>query len=435
MRASDYTLAAAPCWALASDHEAQVALERALVQTFLEHVNDHVYFKDRDSRIIAVSLSKAKSDGLAVQDLIGKTDADLFVGDHAQAARADELRIMETGVPVLNKLERLVWANGNAAWVRCSKLPLRNERGEVVGTFGISEDITHARDMEESLEKTQRELIDASRFAGMAEVATGVLHNVGNVLNSLNVSASVIGTTLRQSKIDNLVKVVALLQEHSGDLRAFVTGDAKGKLIPGYLQALAGHLMEERTELLRELDSLQKNIDHIKEIVSMQQAYATMAGVTEPLSPASLVEDALRMNSAALVRHDVSVVREFGPAPLVAVERGKVLQILINLIRNAKYAIDDGANAERRMTLRILRQDEATVRISVRDTGVGIPPENLTRIFSHGFTTRRGGHGFGLHSSALAAREMGGALNGGSDGPGKGAIFHLDLPVADNLAA
>jgi C4-dicarboxylate-specific signal transduction histidine kinase len=193
--------------------------------------------------------------------------------------------------------------------------------------------------------------------------------------------------------------------------------------------------MEERTELLRELDSLQKNIDHIKEIVSMQQAYATMAGVTEPLSPASLVEDALRMNSAALVRHDVSVVREFGPAPLVAVERGKVLQILINLIRNAKYAIDDGANAERRMTLRILRQDEATVRISVRDTGVGIPPENLTRIFSHGFTTRRGGHGFGLHSSALAAREMGGALNGGSDGPGKGAIFHLDLPVADNLAA
>lgn len=166
----------------------------------------------------------------------------------------------------------------------------------------------------------------------------------------------------------------------------------------------------------------------------MQQAYATMAGVVEPLSPAALVEDALRMNAAALVRHDVSVVREFAPVPQVAVERGKMLQILINLIRNAKYAIDDGANPVRRMTLRISRPDEKTVRITVQDSGIGIPRANLTRIFSHGFTTRRGGHGFGLHSSALAAKEMGGALHAESDGPGAGAAFHLDLPVANAKA-
>ncbi|HZZ59481.1 MAG TPA: ATP-binding protein [Opitutaceae bacterium] len=434
MIASEFSLASTS--APNSDPEAQAELERALVQAFLEHVPDRIYFKDRESRFIAVSRSKALSDGLSdPQELIGKTDADLFSGNHWEQSRRDELRIMETGVPVLNKLERLTWTDGRAAWVRCSKMALRNESGDIIGTYGITEDITHAREMEESLEKAQRDLIDASRYAGMAEVATGVLHNVGNVLNSLNVSAAVIGATLRQSKVDNLAKVVALLGEHRPDLAAFVEQDPKGKLIPGYVLALAGHLAEERAELLRELESLQQNIDHIKEIVSMQQAYATMAGVVEPLAPAALVEDALRMNAAALVRHDVSVVRDFAPAPLVAVERGKVLQILINLIRNAKYAIDDGANAERLMTLRIAPLSERTVRITVQDTGIGIPRENLTRIFSHGFTTRRGGHGFGLHSSALAAKEMGGALQAESDGPGSGARFHLDLPVAEPAPA
>jgi signal transduction histidine kinase len=162
----------------------------------------------------------------------------------------------------------------------------------------------------------------------------------------------------------------------------------------------------------------------------MQQAYATMVGVVEPLDAVTLMDDSLRMNAGALVRHDVRVVRNFQPVPQLLAERGKVLQILVNLIRNAKYAADDGGQADKVITLHIVPGAPGRVLLSVQDNGVGIPAENLTRIFGHGFTTRKTGHGFGLHSSANAAKEMQGSLTVHSDGPGQGATFTLDLPAA-----
>jgi signal transduction histidine kinase len=179
---------------------------------------------------------------------------------------------------------------------------------------------------------------------------------------------------------------------------------------------------------------MQKNIDHIKEIVAMQQSYATVLGVTETLEPANLFEDAIRMNAAALSRHDVRLVREFAPVPRVCVEKGKVLQILINVIRNAKYACDDGqayGPRDKIVTVRLETSDNR-VRFIVRDNGIGIAAENLTKIFAHGFTTRAYGHGFGLHSSALAAREMKGSLSAESEGLGQGATFILEIPAANS---
>lgn len=166
----------------------------------------------------------------------------------------------------------------------------------------------------------------------------------------------------------------------------------------------------------------------------MQQSYATVIGVVETLDASTLFEDALRMNTAALMRHDVTVIREYLPTSPVRVEKGKVLQILINLVRNAKYACDDAhlpAGSQKIMTVRVEPGDHGCVRLIVRDNGVGISSENLTRIFAHGFTTRAYGHGFGLHSSALAAKEMKGSLTAYSDGPGKGATFVLEIPAAE----
>ncbi|HZP59577.1 MAG TPA: ATP-binding protein, partial [Opitutaceae bacterium] len=347
----------------------------------------------------------------------------------------DEQRIIRTGEGIVGKLEKETWPDGHVTWVLTSKVPLRDREGNIIGTFGISKDVTASKEMELALEKARRELMDASRLAGMAEVATGVLHNVGNVLNSLNVSASVVADGLRQSKTDSLVKLGALLREHSGNLGDFLTRDSKGKLVPEFLESLARHFSEERTRLLGELASLQKNIDHIKEIVSMQQAYATTIGVVEPHDPVSLMEDSILMNAGALLRHDVKLIRDFKPVPPVLAEKGKVLQILINLIRNGKYALDEKGHADKMMTLRIAPGPKDTVRFTVEDNGVGIPAENLTRIFEHGFTTRVKGHGFGLHSSALAAREMHGSLIAESGGVGNGATFVLELPVATSVSA
>jgi signal transduction histidine kinase len=198
--------------------------------------------------------------------------------------------------------------------------------------------------------------------------------------------------------------------------------------LPAYLGQLSEQLTSEQQRAIAELESLQQNIDHIKEIVAMQQSYAKVSGVTEIVNLTDLVEDAARMNSGALARHEVELVREYGEAPPLTVEKHKVLQILVNLIRNAKYACDESGRSDKQIKLKISQRD-GWVSVAVIDNGVGIPPENWTRIFSHGFTTRKGGHGFGLHSGALAAKELGGALTMHSDGAGKGATFTLELPL------
>ncbi len=279
--------------------------------------------------------------------------------------------------------------------------------------------------------RTLREqLALARRQASMAEVATGALHNVGNVLNSVSVAASLVDDRLRQSRVNNLGKALALLHEHRGDLASFLAEDPKGKMLPSYLETLAEHLVAEHADLLREMETLNKNVDHIKEIVAVQQSYARQCGVTETLDAAELVQDAIRMNLGAFERHGITIVREFAPVPPVTVDKHKVLQILINLMRNAKYAMDEAPEMEKRLTIGLSCRTNGRVAITITDNGIGIAPENLGRIFEHGFTTKRDGHGFGLHSGAVAAREMGGQLTVTSEGLGKGATFCLELPIA-----
>jgi signal transduction histidine kinase len=167
----------------------------------------------------------------------------------------------------------------------------------------------------------------------------------------------------------------------------------------------------------------------------MQQSYARVSGVVEILPPAQLVEDALRMNEASLARQGIQVLREFGEVPNLSIDKHKALQILVNLIRNARHALVNSSAPEKRLTLRLEPAGETRVRIVVRDNGVGIAPENHTKIFQHGFTTKKDGHGFGLHSGALAAKEMGGSLLVSSAGLGHGAEFTLELPVNHGLQA
>ena len=190
---------------------------------------------------------------------------------------------------------------------------------------------------------------------------------------------------------------------------------------------LAAHLGQEQAEMLAEVESLLKNILHIKEIVAMQQGYARISGVLESMVVNELVEDAIRINTGAMDRHNIKIVREFSASPAILVDRHKILQILVNLIRNAKHACDDSGRSDKQIVVRLEATDQL-VRVSVGDNGVGIAPENLTRIFNHGFTTRTNGHGFGLHSGALAAKEMGGGLAAFSEGPGRGATFTLEIP-------
>jgi C4-dicarboxylate-specific signal transduction histidine kinase len=168
----------------------------------------------------------------------------------------------------------------------------------------------------------------------------------------------------------------------------------------------------------------------------MQQSYAKVSGVYENLQPADLVEDALRINATAFDRHHIELIREFADnTPVVCVDRHKVLQILINLLRNAKHAMDEKPDCIKRLVVRVATTANGKVAIIITDNGIGIPPEHMTKIFNHGFTTKKDGHGFGLHSGANAAKEMGGSLTAKSDGPGQGAEFTLELPTAPLVPA
>lgn len=285
--------------------------------------------------------------------------------------------------------------------------------------------------LERELDESNRRAVESSRRAGMAEIATGVLHNVGNVLNSVNVAATLVHDRLKQSKVSALGKVVQLLSEHEPRLAVFLTEDPKGRQLPEFIKALYEHLQEEQSLILKELSAMTTNVGHIKEIIAMQQTYAKVSGVVEVLSPARLVADALAIRAPSFAHHQVEVARDFDDTPPVAVDKHKVLQILVNLLGNAKHAVCANPGGKRLITVRIRNQEGGFVSIAVEDTGIGIEAENLIRIFQYGFTTKTEGHGFGLHSSANAARAMGGSLIATSDGPQCGATFTLSLPVVE----
>jgi signal transduction histidine kinase len=293
----------------------------------------------------------------------------------------------------------------------------------------LQREIEERKRIEFKMERTHQQLLTTSRMAGMAEVATYVLHNVGNVLNTVNLLGSAIASDIRDSQVGAVRKLAELLESQRQNLGRFVSEDPRGQKVPGYLKRLGAHLVQEQSDINQKVAALTQNIQHIKEIVATQHAYAKLSGVLEVVSLKDIVEDALRMQGEIVAHHHIRLARDYHPAPPLLVDRHKVLQILFNLLQNATHACEKSAAAEKQIAVRIYSPDEQHAAVSVVDNGIGIAPENLTRIFAQGFSTRQDGHGIGLHSSVLMAEDMGGTLKASSAGPDQGASFTLELPV------
>ncbi|MDQ3368557.1 MAG: ATP-binding protein [Myxococcota bacterium] len=276
-------------------------------------------------------------------------------------------------------------------------------------------------------EQLQQALLVMSRTAGMAEVATNVLHNVGNVLNSLNISVSVIVQHLNESKLRSLVKLVETFDQAPGGIVAFL-GTEKGKLVPAYLSTLATRLGAEQAALLAELASVTSNVDHIKTIIATQQSYAQRSDMTEVVEIATLIDDALRMGEVSFSRHGIEVCKEYDEGVTVETDRHRLLEILINVVSNARHSLKLAGPKPLRLGVQLRRTVDG-VSIKISDSGVGIPAENLDKVFMHGFTTKPDGHGFGLHACANAAKELGGSIAASSAGAGLGAEFTIELPL------
>lgn len=279
------------------------------------------------------------------------------------------------------------------------------------------------------------QLLETSRQLGMAEVAANVLHNVGNVLNSINVSANQLTKLLHESHSNDIQKIGAMIQDHQENLAEYLSQDSQGQQIPTYLAKYGDHLTNQHDAMQKEIHGLTKNLDHIKHIVRAQQANTTSTTSMEPIVLSELMEQALSINASGLSQHQIKVVRQYSENPRIMSDRHQILQILVNLIRNAKHAMIDHPGPLHSLTLTIEQaQDNYDLQLSVQDTGVGINPDHLQRIFSQGFTTKQEGQGLGLHSSALAAKSLKGSLQVWSTGQGHGARFTLNLPFTPTEA-
>ena len=402
-------------------------VSRDYVDNIIRSMGDMLTVTQLDGRIKSVNNSLLQSLGYTEDELSGKPIEVLLHQPQIPIDESFHRNLEAGGVRHFEAAYR--HKNGRTVPVAISVSALHGRASLLHGEVWIAKDITIHKEAEAELAKTHKQLLMVSRQAGMAEVATGVLHNVGNVLNSLNVSSGIIVERLRKSKLGNVGRIGALLEEHSADLPDYLTRHPAGRQLPGYIKRLAERLNAERDFMRQEAEQVLEHVEHIREIVAMQQNYARVFGITEKIDVAELVEDSLRINSGSLSRHGVEVIRDYGPQPIsLTVDRHKVLQIMVNLIRNAKYACDESDRKEKQLTLRII-QDGEMIKIVVKDNGVGIPPENMPKIFRSGFTTRKNGHGFGLHSAALAAKEMKGRLSAQSEGVQQGATFTLELPL------
>ncbi len=387
--------------------------------------------KSADGRFTYANSAFSELIGRPVPEIIGKTDAEVYPPDRAAKSRADDLKVMESRQAM--EYENIVERPGAPKkYLHVKKVPLYDTDNKSIGVQVLFWDMTVFRETEEKLKEAQRELIETSRLAGIAEVATGVLHNIGNALNSVNTSASVIEERIRDLKLPSLSKVVKVLLENQERLAEFLTMDSRGRQFPSFLEKLSGQLEADRSGMLEEVEDLRLGIEQLREIVAAQQGHARVSDASEVMSPIELVEYALRLSDSSLSNCGVTVVREFMTVPSVSVQRQKALQVLVNLLRNASQAMDDNSRGCKQLTVGVRLSPAGLAEIRVTDNGIGIAPENLTRIFGFGFTTKKDGHGFGLHTSALAVKEMGGSLLAESAGLGKGATFILALPVSSD---
>lgn len=296
---------------------------------------------------------------------------------------------------------------------------------------GIMYDITHRKEADEKLHSLTQQLIESARKAGMAEIATNVLHNIGNILNSLNISIELIQEYLESYNVDNIVRAIQMIMEHLPSLEDYLTNDPKGKLLPNYLLEASKLISNVNKNLHKEVRQLVENVSHIKTIVKTQIILSGMSTIMENVCINDVVEDALLFHESAYSKHGITFKRNYENVPFIVTDKNKVMQILLNLIQNAKDAILlSKVSVSKIITLNThLKTDKKNIEVGVSDTGIGIAPAALEKIFTFGFTTKPDGHGFGLHSSMTLAKELGGRLRGESEGIGQGAKFILTLPL------
>lgn len=297
---------------------------------------------------------------------------------------------------------------------------------------GVVMDITERKNNEDKVSELNKKMIAISRQAGMSEMAAFVLHNVGNIINSLTVSVELLNKLIKKSEINKLSQITQMLMDNLPKQPDYLVADAKGKLILPYLAHLSTILTTEYQKMDKEISYVKKSIDHIKDIVTTQKNIIGTSGKNEKLFLPEVFDLAIQMSCPTLTKHGIRLIKNYQFSDLVMLDKTKLLQILTNLLINAKDSlILCKADRQKILTTSIKKQD-SYIEISVKDNGLGISKDDMQKMFALGFTTKIGGHGFGLYSNLIAAKELNGNLTAENNSEEDGAIFTLKLPETND---
>jgi C4-dicarboxylate-specific signal transduction histidine kinase len=294
----------------------------------------------------------------------------------------------------------------------------------------LQNEIFERTKMEQKVKKIHNQLVTAARKAGMADIAKSTMHNIGNILNSINTSAALLQQKINISEMEGILQLAEMLKQHAHDIDNFLLNDEKGQLVPNYISALAEQWVKDKEKFNHELNALSNNIEHIRNIINMQQTLSTAIGIPEEIVIKDIINEALALQKED-AKANIKIIKKLSQTKKITVDRVKLLQIIVNLINNAIDALVVSRVKEKVLTLS-LQEKEENFQIIIQDNGIGIAEENIQKLFSYGFTTKESGHGLGLHSSSLEIKEMGGILEAKSEGVELGATFTLTLPYFYN---
>lgn len=283
------------------------------------------------------------------------------------------------------------------------------------------------KDTLNELRQTRDELVEKAHKAGMADLATSILHDVGNILNSVNVSTATISQIINHSRLEKLHKANAMLRAQLDDIETFVREDPKAKTLLTYLTRIDQHLADERQMLKSQIERLSDNVQVIMDVVAAQHTFLGTDRVEVELQLHEVAEKTLQMAGHSLLHDNIVVEKKLHETSPVYALRSKLTHVLVNLLKNAVQSIEEQNPDRKKLTVET-GQDDRFVYLSVTDNGVGFRQNEQAHLFSHGYTTKKTGKGFGLHNCANYMREMNGYIQAHSNGIGKGATFTLKLP-------
>ncbi len=363
--------------------------ERFLLHTLMDNLPDNIYFKDRESRFLRISLAMARKFGLKQpSQALGKTDFDFFTDEHAKQARSDEEKLLSAGQSSLDVEEEETWPDGHRTWVQTTKMPLYDENRNIVGTFGISRDVTRRRQAEQDL-RAAKEAADAANRA-KSEFVANMSHEIRTPLHGIiGMTELALETELDPEQRDYLEAVST-----SAETLLLIIND-----ILDFSKIESGKL---------ELDSA---------------AFPLHDTLDKTLQPLAVRAHGKGLELACFIADDV-------PNYLVG-DSVRFRQIVTNLVGNAIKFTEQG---EVVLRIQAEQREAKTVRLHaiVTDTGIGIPAEKQEAIFqaftqADASTTRRfGGTGLGLTISSFLVHQMDGEIWVESQEK-RGTDFHFTL--------